>query len=118
MSIQSFSSNLENLRLFCPLDARNKINASSMTKVSKSLCFFACFSSYILLCVSDAYKGYLCFTGDSILSGFFKHLISLTGSGAARQIAISEKKGGYIEVTALQRFIKERRDEFIFGEKK
>lgn len=53
------------------------------------------FLPYVLLRASDAKKGYFYFTGDAILSGYFKNFITLTLSRAARRIAISEKRRGY-----------------------
>ena len=68
-------------------------STSKKDKGKQILVIFArCSSKYILLRVSDAYKGYLYFTGIQFLSGYFKNSVSLTVSGAERHIAISEKK--------------------------
>ena len=81
-------------------------------KGKQILVCFARFSSYILLRVSDAYKGYLYFTGDSILSGFSKNFISLTVSGAARRI-LSEKKLRRVVNLKLQLF-----SSFVYSEER
>ena len=117
MSIQKFSSNLENSRLLCTVDARKKINARR-TKVSKSLYFFCPFLPYILLRARDAKKEYFYFSGHAILSGYFKNFISLTVSRTARRIADQRKEEDIdIKVTALEHF-KQTRGEFTFVEKK